>query len=98
MIPFFIGFLTCLNAFFRSRYNLSLEILALRQQLGVVPSQYAVHSQNIDVLVSRWRASLIVVKPNTVVRWHRTDGSLLSSDDICRITPSQPIGLWSHPG
>jgi len=35
MIPFSLGFLTCLSAFFRSRYNLSLEILALRQQLGV---------------------------------------------------------------
>jgi hypothetical protein len=33
MIAFFIGLLTCLSAFFRSRYNLSLEILALRQQL-----------------------------------------------------------------
>jgi hypothetical protein len=35
MIPFFLSFLTCLSAFFRSRYNLGLEILALRQQLGV---------------------------------------------------------------
>jgi hypothetical protein len=34
MTPFFISFLTCLGAFFRSRYNLSLEIL--RQQLGVL--------------------------------------------------------------
>jgi hypothetical protein len=31
MIPFFIILLACLSAFFRSRYNLSLEILALRQ-------------------------------------------------------------------
>ena len=36
MIPFFITFLTCLSAFFGSRYNLALEILALRQQLGVL--------------------------------------------------------------
>jgi hypothetical protein len=36
MIPFFIGLLTCLSAFFRSRYNLGLEILALRQQVGVL--------------------------------------------------------------
>jgi hypothetical protein len=33
MIPFSFGFLTCLSAFFRSRYNLGIEILALRQQL-----------------------------------------------------------------
>jgi len=36
MIPFFVGFLTCLRPFFRSRYNLGLEILALRQQLGAL--------------------------------------------------------------
>src|SRR2546425_1928776 len=36
MIPFFIGFLTCLSAFFRTRCNLGLEILALRQQLGIL--------------------------------------------------------------
>jgi hypothetical protein len=36
MIPFFIGVLACLSAFFRSRYNLGLEILALRQQLGIL--------------------------------------------------------------
>jgi len=27
MIPFFVSFLTCLSAFFRSRYNLGIEIL-----------------------------------------------------------------------
>jgi hypothetical protein len=36
MIPFLSGFLTILRAFFRSRYNLSLEIMALRQQLGIL--------------------------------------------------------------
>jgi hypothetical protein len=35
MLPFFLGFPTCLTAFFRSLYNLSFEILALRQQLGI---------------------------------------------------------------
>jgi hypothetical protein len=34
MIPFCIGLLTCLGAFFRSRYILGLEIPALQQQLG----------------------------------------------------------------
>jgi hypothetical protein len=36
MISFLIGFLAFLNAFFRSRYSLGLEILALRQQLRVL--------------------------------------------------------------
>jgi hypothetical protein len=39
MILFFLGFLTFLGAFFRSRYNLGLEILALRQQLGVAQTK-----------------------------------------------------------
>jgi hypothetical protein len=36
MVPFFASVLTCFSAFFRSRYNLGLEILTLRQQLGVL--------------------------------------------------------------
>jgi hypothetical protein len=36
MIPFFIGLVSCIGTFFRSRYNLGLEIIALRQQLGVL--------------------------------------------------------------
>ena len=35
MISFLFGLPACFSAFFRSRYNLSLEIIALRQQLGV---------------------------------------------------------------
>jgi hypothetical protein len=36
MIPFLSGFITILRASFCSRYNLSLEIMALRQQLAVL--------------------------------------------------------------
>ena len=36
MSPFLFGLFTWLSTFFRSRYNLSLEIIALRQQLGVL--------------------------------------------------------------
>ena len=36
MIPFFIGAPTFLNAFSRSRYSLGLEIVALRQQPGIL--------------------------------------------------------------
>ena len=40
MIGFFISFLTFFNAFLRSRYSLGLEILALRQQLGVLKRKH----------------------------------------------------------
>jgi len=36
MISFSLGLFTCLAASFRSRHYLGLEILALRQQLGVL--------------------------------------------------------------
>jgi hypothetical protein len=36
MTPFSVSFIVCLSAFFRSRSNLSLEVLGLREQLGVL--------------------------------------------------------------
>src|SRR3989442_249029 len=83
MIPFFIGFLTCLSAFFRSRYNLSIEILALRQQLGVLKRKQPhprlrTQDRIFWVLLRRfwpawsnWSNVLVIVKPETVVAWHR---------------------------
>ncbi len=80
MIPFSLGFLTCFSAFFRSRYNLSLEILALRQQLGVLKRKQPrprLRMQNriFWILLRRlwppWSNVLVIVKPETVVAWHR---------------------------
>jgi putative transposase len=80
MIPFFIGLLTCLSAFFHSRYNLGLEILALRQQLGVLKRKHPrPRLQNQDRtfwillcwLWPAWSHVLVIVKPETVVAWHR---------------------------
>ena len=80
MIPFLIGFLTCLSTFFRSRYSLGLEILALRQQLGImkrkVPRpQLRTQDRIFSILLRRlwpaWSLVLVIVKPETVVAWHR---------------------------
>jgi hypothetical protein len=80
MIPFFIGFVTCLSAFFRSRYNLGLEILALRQQLGILKRKTArprlrTQDRIFWILLRRlwpaWSYVLIIVKPETVAAWHR---------------------------
>src|SRR5262245_9505337 len=80
MIPFFIGFLTGLSSFFRSRYNLGLEILALRQQLGILKRKIPrprLRSQDriFWILLRRlwpaWSNVLVIVKPETVVGWHR---------------------------
>jgi transposase InsO family protein len=80
MTPFFIGLLTCFSAFFRSRYNLSLEILARRQQLGVLKRKQPrprplIQDRLFWILLRRlwpaWSNALVIVQPDTVVAWHR---------------------------
>jgi transposase InsO family protein len=80
MISFFLGFLTFLGAFFRCRYNLSLEIVALRQQLGVLKRKnprprLRIKDRVFCILPRRlspsWSNVLVIVKPATVVAWHR---------------------------
>jgi len=72
-----IGPLVCL---WRARRSLLLENLALRQQLAVLKRRHpkpriGLLDQLFWVAVRRfwsgWKPSLIVVTPETVVRWHR---------------------------
>jgi putative transposase len=65
---------------FRPRQDLLIENLALRQQLAVFKRRHsrprlAVADKLFWVLLRRfwssWKSSLIVVSPDTVVRWHR---------------------------
>jgi putative transposase len=67
-------------AFFKTRRQLAVEVLALRHQLGVLKrSVKRPRLSNVDrglwVLLSRrwsrWSDALISVKPATVVKWHR---------------------------
>lgn len=72
-----------LNSFislFRTRRDLAFENLLLRQQLAVlkekgVRPQLSATDRSFWVLVSklwpRWRNALHIVKPETVIRWHR---------------------------
>jgi putative transposase len=80
MIPFFIDFLTCLRSFFRSRCSLGLEILALRQQLAILKRNHPrprlrIQDRIFWILLRRlwpaWSNVLVIVKPETVVAWHR---------------------------
>ena len=81
MITSLIDLFGFLKAFFRSRYNLGLEILALRQQLGVLKRKHPrprlqIHDRIFWILLHRlwpaWSNVLVIVKPETVVAWHRT--------------------------
>jgi len=69
-----------LRAFLRTRHHLGLEILALRQQVAVLKRKHPrPRLNNLDRLFwlalrrlwSRWADALILVKPETVVGWHR---------------------------
>ena len=63
-----------IRAFFLPRHRLALESVALRQQLAVYSNV-----SNLDRLFwiaprrwcSGWADALILVKPETVVSWHR---------------------------
>ncbi len=86
MMPFFFGVFSCLSAFFRSRYNLSLEILARRQQLCVLKRKHPrprlrFRDPLFWIFLRRlwpaWDSVLLIVKPQTVVASHRAGFRLL---------------------
>ena len=66
---------------FRSRFALQAEILALRHQLNVLHRSAGARRQLrtsdrvlwvwLSRLWSDWRSALLIVKPETVIRWHR---------------------------
>jgi hypothetical protein len=73
-------FLETLGSFVRTHRELALETLALRQQVAVWKArhprpQLTATDRIFWVMLSRlwknWRSSVHVVRPETVVRWHR---------------------------
>ncbi len=76
----FLVLAAALSATFRSRAALHLENLALRHQLGVLQSSVKRPRLSFpDRLVwawlceiwTDWRSALVIVKPQTVIAWHR---------------------------
>jgi hypothetical protein len=68
------------GVFFRSRHDTAIEILALRQQISVLkrkPPRWRLNQLDrlfwttLRRVWSRWAQVLVVVKPETVVGWHR---------------------------
>ena len=78
----YLGLLTnAVRSALRSKHDLMLENLALRQQLAVLTGQRArTRTKPADRRLwswrSRywpgWRSTLVMVQPETVIRWHRT--------------------------
>jgi putative transposase len=92
-----------LGRLFRSRRDLVFENFVLRQQLAVLKRRYPRPSLNLfDKLFwvamhrfwSKWKQALIVVTPETVVRWHRA-GFRMYWRLISRVR--RPIGRRSTP-
>ena len=81
MADLMLAMLARMGAFFRSRPDVALEIFAPRQQVALLkrkrPRQPLNSSDRLFWVVlrqfwSNWKSVLIVVKPDTVVGWHRT--------------------------
>ena len=80
MLRFILDLVTALRVFFICRVDLVLEILALRQQVAVLkrkrlrPKLSALDRLFWTMLRRgwpRWAEVLLIVKPETVVGWHR---------------------------
>src|SRR5262245_10838964 len=76
-----ISFLAMLRGLIRSRAALHFEVLALRHQLQVLERsrprrlRLAKADRWLWALLSRawngWRRAVVIVKPETVIAWHR---------------------------
>jgi hypothetical protein len=88
-----------LSANFQSRVALHLENLALRRRLGVMqPSVKRPRLTSPDRLLwvclceiwTDWRSALVIVKPQTVIAWHRKGFRLFWTWKIRRGRPVVP--------
>jgi len=80
VLQFALSLLAAVHVFFRSRGDTALEVLALRQQVVVLKRRRPRPTLNpLDRLFwttlrrfwSRWPDVLVIVKPETVIGWHR---------------------------
>jgi len=94
-------FFNTLSSIFRSRAALQLENLALRHQIGVLQRsarkrpKLTPGDRLLWVFLSHlwrdWRSALAIVKPETVVAWHRAGFRLFWTWKIRHGQPGRPI-------
>src|SRR5580700_4439471 len=93
--------LATLSSIFRSRAALQLENLALRHQIGVLQRSAAKRRKLtsgdrllwicLSRLWSDWRAASAIVKPETVIAWHRVGFRLFWTWKVRRGPPGRPF-------
>jgi putative transposase len=80
VLTLILAFLAAIRVFFRSRVDTSLEVLALRQQVAVLKRKRPRPSLNrldrlfwttLRCIWPQWSDVLVIVKPETVIGWHR---------------------------
>ena len=80
VLGFILALLAAIRVFFRSRGDTALEVLALRQQVAVLKRKRPRPRLNrldrffwtsLRQVWRRWADVLVVVKPETVISWHR---------------------------
>jgi len=81
MLAAFLSTIVNIHSWFRSRASLQVEILALRHQVAVLKrsQRNRLRLKSLDRLLwvwlsrlwSPWRSALLIVKPETVIAWHR---------------------------
>jgi hypothetical protein len=100
LIPLTALFAT-LSSVFRSRTALQLENLALRHQIGVLQRTARKRPKLtpgdrllwvwLSSIWSGWRSALAIVKPETVIAWHRVGFRLFWTWKVRRGRPGRPV-------
>jgi putative transposase len=93
--------LAAFSSIFRSRAALELKNLALRHQIGVLlrssrkRSKLTSGDRLLCICLSRlwpdWRSALAIVKPETVIAWHRAGFRLFWTWKVRRGQPGRPV-------
>src|SRR6266542_2216990 len=100
MLTAFISGIVCIRSWFRTRASLQVEILALRHQVAVLKrsQRSRLRLNSVDRLLwvwlsrlwSQWRSALLIVKPETVIAWHRKGFRLYWTWKSGHATPGRP--------
>src|SRR5215469_15417085 len=100
MLVFLTTLLAVLPSILRSRAVVELENLALRHQIGVLQSSAAKRLKLtsgerllwicLSSLWHDWRSALAIVKPETVLAWHRAGFRLFWTWKVRRRQPGRP--------
>jgi transposase InsO family protein len=101
MLIFLATLLAALTSIWRSRAALELENLALRHQIGVLQRSASKRPKLTPLdrvlwawlsgIWSDWRSALAIVKPETVVAWHRAGFRLFWTWKVRRGQPGRPV-------